>query len=179
MDTSMALAYPASKFEADNNLADQNVLLKYRTAADIVNGTTGIECSMETLKLVLNRVAAGASVQDLCQYGDDLIEAYTSKIFNKGKVEKGIAFPTSVCLNNLVQYFSPQAEESDVLKPGDLVKIELGVHIDGYIATAAHTTTLNHDPAQPVTSRQADAICAAHYAAETALRLAKPGVKVR
>lgn len=35
----MALDYPISKFEADNNLADPNVELKYRTAADIANGT--------------------------------------------------------------------------------------------------------------------------------------------
>lgn len=39
MDNSMALDYPISKFEADNNLADPNVELKYRTAADIANGT--------------------------------------------------------------------------------------------------------------------------------------------
>ncbi|RUS21478.1 peptidase M24, structural domain-containing protein [Endogone sp. FLAS-F59071] len=156
MDNSMALDYPISKFEADNNLDNQNVVLKYRIAADIAN---------DALIRVLSKVAAGVSVHDLCQYGDDIIQA------------RGIAFPTSVCLNNTVQYHSPLADEPEILMPGDLVKIELGVHLDGYIATAAHTTVLNPDPQKPIMGPQADAICAAHYAAETALRLAKPGVK--
>jgi methionine aminopeptidase len=52
---------------------------------------------------------------------------------------------------------------------------ELGAHIDGYIATNGHTTVVNSNPAKPVEGRAADVICAAHFAAEAALRLIKIG----
>lgn len=34
----LTLDYPKAKFEADNNLADPNVISKYKIAADIANG---------------------------------------------------------------------------------------------------------------------------------------------
>lgn len=45
---------------------------------------------------------------------------------------------------------------------GDVVKIELGVHIDGYVATNAHTIIISSTPAKtPFTGPTADVICAA------------------
>jgi methionine aminopeptidase len=67
------------------------------------------------------------------------------------------------------------AEDSIVLQSGDLVKIELGVHVDGYVATLAQTVVLNPHPASPVTGRAADVICAAYFGLEAAIRLCKVG----
>ena len=55
-----------------------------------------------------------------------------SQVHNKKKVEKGIAYPTCVsvneqCGNNTV------VDNNQILKQGDMVKLDLGVHIDGYI----------------------------------------------
>ncbi|GAB5593575.1 hypothetical protein Unana1_08475 [Umbelopsis nana] len=161
----LTLDYPKAKFEADNNLADPNVVSKYKIAADIANAT---------LALVLEKVGAGVSTFALCRYGDDLIQAYTSKMFKES--EKGVAVPTCITVNNLVQYYTPLPSEAYTLKGGDVVKIELGAHIDGYIGTAAHTTVVNVDPSQPVTGSAADVICAAYYAQEAILRMMKPGV---
>lgn len=67
----------------------------------------------------------------------------TSLIFRnkKGpKVEKGVAFPVCLSVNNCVCHYSPLAsDESVVLALGDVVKLDLGVHVDGFIAVAAHT----------------------------------------
>lgn len=52
---------------------------------------------------------------------------------------------------------------------------ELGAHIDGYMATNGHTTVINANPAAPIEGRAADVVCAAHFAAEAALRLMKIG----
>ncbi len=45
----------------------------------------------------------------------------------------GLAFPTSLSINNTVSHFSPLPSDKDlpVLKDGDVVKVMLGVHIDG------------------------------------------------
>lgn len=55
-------------------------------------------------------------------------------------MKKGLAFPTCISINNCVCHFSPLRSEPDVkLADGDVVKVDLGVHIDGFIAVGAHT----------------------------------------
>lgn len=61
---------------------------------------------------------------------------------------------------------------------GDVVKVALGVHIDGYIAQVAHTLVSRPEGVtEPATGRSADVICAAHMAAQVAQRLLRPGVR--
>ena len=55
---------------------------------------------------------------------------------------------------------------------------DLGVHIDGWIASQATSMVVQADPAAPVTGRAADVIAAAHTAMEAALRLVRPGQKI-
>jgi len=55
---------------------------------------------------------------------------------------------------------------------------DLGTHIDGFIATGAHTFVATANRTEIVTGKKADVICAAHFAAECALRLFRPGKTV-
>ncbi|RIB04829.1 peptidase M24, structural domain-containing protein [Gigaspora rosea] len=164
----MEVEYYTQKFNTDNDLSNSVILSKYRSAADIVNAV---------LPQIISRIVPGASVSELCKYGDQLIFSHTSKVYNKNKVEKGVALPTMICVNHCLQYFSPLPENDIILQHGDLVKVELGVHIDGYIASTAHTTILNPNPQQPIEGRSADAVAAAHFGAEVALKLLKAGNK--
>ena len=63
------------------------------------------------------------------------------------------------------------------LATGDLVKIDMGVHIDGYITVSAHTVIVGHAATAeaPVTGPLADVFHAAYTCAEVAARLIKPG----
>jgi len=61
------------------------------------------------------------------------------------------------------------------LKENDVVKIDLGAHIDGYIAVAAHTLVVNGG--KKVTGKAADVIAAAYTAQEAALKLLKSANK--
>ena len=61
-------------------------------------------------------------------------------MFTKNKqIEKGVAFPTCISINEICGHYSPLKSEDTDLKEGDLVKIDLGVHIDGFVALVAHT----------------------------------------
>merc|ERR1719409_1410644 len=60
------------------------------------------------------------------------------------------------------------------MQDGDMVKVDLGAHIDGFIAVVAHTVVVSDGKAK-TTGRKADAVLAAHLCAEAALRLVKPG----
>lgn len=107
------------------------VVTKYKLAAEITN---------KTLSMLVPGVVPGASVLELCRSGDALIEKETGAVFNKKnengeKVEKGIAFPTCISVNEVVCHFSPLPENDRTIEEGDLVKIDLGTHIDGFVAT--------------------------------------------
>ena len=64
-----------------------------------------------------------------------------------------------------------------VLADGDIVKVQLGVHIDGFCAMAAHTAVVGAADARPVVGPSADVLAAAYAAAQIAVRLVKPGNK--
>jgi len=98
----------------------------------------------------------------------------------KGKILKGIGFPTCIAVNNVICHFSPllnDEEAKETLKTGDLVKIQLGTQIDGYAAIVAHSFVIGATGEAPATGRQADVIQAAHLALEAAIRIIKPGNK--
>jgi methionine aminopeptidase len=109
--------------------------------------------------------------------GGVVVGSQTALMFknSKKKIEKGIAFPTCVSVNNTVCHFSPLAGDETILAINDIVKIDLGCHIDGFVAVVAHTHMLCDGP---ITGRAADALMACHTAAEVALRLVRPGRKL-
>ncbi len=55
---------------------------------------------------------------------------------------------------------------------------DIGCHIDGFIAVAAHTFVVGASKDNKATGRKADVILAAYNAAEAALRHLKPGSNV-
>lgn len=77
------------------------------------------------MKQVVEKCVEGASVREICEYGDSLLTEETTKVFKKEKdLKKGIAFPTSVSVNNCICHFSPIHTEPDyVLKKDDLAKV--------------------------------------------------------
>lgn len=152
----------------EQTIAEDVVVTKYKMGAEIAN---------RALKLVFESAIPGVSVLSLCEKGDVYIMQETGKIFKKEKeMKKGIAFPTCVSINNCVCHYSPLKSDPDViLKDGDLVKIDLGVHVDGFISNVAHSFVVGVTKENPLTGKKADVIKAAHLCAEAALRLVKPG----
>ncbi|CAG4918323.1 unnamed protein product [Colias eurytheme] len=151
--------------EVEKTIAEDLVVTKYKLAGQIVN---------RVLEQVIAKCVPDASVREICEYGDKLLLDETSKVFKKEKdSKKGIAFSTCVSVNNCICHFSPIPSESDyVLKQGDLAKIDLGAHIDGFIAVVAHTVFIGEGE---IAGRAADVLLAAHQASEAALRLLRPG----
>eukprot|EP01128_Nolandella_sp_AFSM9_P011297 TRINITY_DN7_c9_g1_i1.p1 TRINITY_DN7_c9_g1~~TRINITY_DN7_c9_g1_i1.p1 ORF type:complete len:377 (+),score=126.29 TRINITY_DN7_c9_g1_i1:58-1188(+) len=138
----------------------------YKAASEIVNAA---------MLNLLQALKPGLNVVDVCVEGDRLIELGASNTYKKVKMgNKGIGFPTCVSINNCIGHFSPLPEDPNVvLKVGDVVKIDMGCHINGYVSQCAHTLILGAEGA--VTGKIGDVICAAHYASECAIRLLRPG----
>jgi methionyl aminopeptidase len=55
------------------------------------------------------------------------------------------AFPTGIGINRVTAHFAPQEDDQTRISSSDLVKIDYGVHFDGYIADTAVTMTENPD----------------------------------
>ena len=154
--------------EVVEDLSSSDVTTKYMTAATITN---------KALQAVVDAVKEGSDIYELCQLGDKVINDECAKIYNKPNkegyiIDKGAAFPTSVSPNDISGHFSPLQADSFALKSGDIVKIDLGCHIDGYITLAAHTVVVG---GSTVTGKTADAVQACHAAVEGALRKIKVG----
>lgn len=157
-----------SDHEDEHTIAEDIVVTKYKMAGEIVN---------RVLKHLVAKCVEGQSVRELCAEGDKMLEEETGKVFKKEKdMKKGIAFPVCASVNNCINHYSPLASEGDtVLQSGDLVKLDLGAHLDGFIAVVGHTVVVGASKESKVTGRKADVMLAAHYCAEAALRLVKPG----
>lgn len=155
-----------SETEEVGDLSSPDVTTKYRSAGDV---------TQKVLMKVAEACVAGADIGELCEMGDQMIEEETAKSYNKKvkgkKMEKGVAFPTCISVNEIVSNFSPPKGER-TLNEGDVVKVEMACHIDGFITGAAHTIIVG---TAAVEDRRADCIMAAWNVAEAALRLVQPG----
>jgi len=155
----------------ENTIADDKNVTKYKMAGAIHD---------KCMEQIIIRCVPGAMVFDICKFGDELIVSEVASVYKKEKeMDRGVAFPTSISVNNIACHFSPLESEKagHALQKGDMVKIDFGLHIDGFIATAAHTLVVGATKDEPVTGKKADALKAAHYAAEASIRLIQSGNK--
>ena len=54
-----------------------------------------------------------------------------------------LAFPTGIGVNEVTAHYAPQDGDESEFKEDDLVKVDFGTHVDGYITDTSVTVTLN------------------------------------
>ncbi len=106
-------------------MADNDTLEKYREAGRILT---------EVRDNAVKKVKVGASLLELAEH----IE---SSIKEKGA---GVAFPVNISLNEEAAHATPSKNDKRVFAR-DLVKLDIGTHIDGYIADTAVTVDLGNN----------------------------------
>ncbi len=79
------------------------------------------------------------------------------------------AFPVNVSLNEIAAHYTAEPNDSIVVTNSDILKIDIGVHINGFIADTA--VTVSYDPKHQLI------ISTAEIALQEAIRLAKPNAK--
>lgn len=160
---------PAEKQEEKELTIDTPAVVeKYKVAGDIVN---------RVLQTTIKACVVGASAKAICLKGDAMLMQEADKKYkNEEDMKKGVAFPTCLSVNNCICHFSPSRNDPDyLLKENDVVKIDLGAHIDGFIAVAAHTIVVGATAENKCKGRAADVVLAAYHASQAALRLLKDG----
>jgi methionyl aminopeptidase len=104
----------------------KEIITKYTTAGKIL-----ARVRKETAK----KVQIGASLLDVANFGENMIR----------KEGGEPAFPINISCNEEAAHATPKKEDTAVFGE-DMVKLDIGVHIDGYIADTAITVDLSGHP---------------------------------
>lgn len=80
-------------------------------------------------------VKPGFKVVDILDQVEDFI------IKNNGQ----IAFPAQISINEFAAHFCPQQDDETIIQSTDMIKLDLGVHIEGIIADNAVTIIFKED----------------------------------
>ncbi len=98
-------------------------------------------------KTILEKyLKAGKIAKEALEYGEALVKDGASVLEIAEAIEKKIfelggkpAFPVNIGINETAAHFTPVLQSRETIKAEDYVKLDLGVHIDGYIADTAVT----------------------------------------
>lgn len=95
--------------------------------------------STKTVNKILDNAKIGSKLIDLCNIGNEFVASECKTVY-KQVINKGLSFPICISINEIAGYYVPLA--TDIIKNGDLIKIELGVHIDGFSAPICYTSLI-------------------------------------
>ena len=116
---------------------------------------------------------AGKIAANAREYGLTLIKPQVTLLEVAAKVEErivdggaGIAFPVNISINDLAAHYSPIEGDNKVFSKGDVVKLDVGAHINGYIADTAKTIAVE-------THKHDQLIDASHEALQKAIDILK------
>lgn len=91
------------------------------------------------VRLNLNdKIREGMSIMEIINIIEDNIMLNSYNEINKGR-----AFPVGVSINNCCAHYTLHKGDERKLKKGDVLKIDYGVHKDGYITDSAFTISLD------------------------------------
>ena len=95
----------------------------------------------------------------------DICEKVESLIRKKGGKP---AFPCNVSVNEIAAHYTSPPLDKRVVPKGSIVKVDIGVHIEGYIADTAVTVCFSQE--------QKNLVETAEKALETAVKILRPGL---
>ena len=91
-------------------------------------------------KQAAKKATAGMKVVDLVDWIENEIR----------KTGAGLSFPCNVSINEIAAHYTSPPSDDTLLCEGDIVKIDLGAEVDGYISDTAVTVIIEGDNKEPV-----------------------------
>jgi len=130
-------------------LLNRDILEKYEEAGRIAS---------RVRREIAGSVREGMPIIDVCEAAEAAIRRLGGKP----------AFPCNISVNEIAAHYTSPPEDKRRIPSNSVVKIDLGVHIDGYIVDTAVTVCFN--------SEYTGMIQASRGALETAIRIIRPGI---
>tara|TARA_B100000886_G_scaffold107174_1_gene71535 strand:- start:473 stop:1366 length:894 start_codon:yes stop_codon:yes gene_type:complete len=121
---------------------------------------------------------AGKLARNALHFGKELIEEGKPMLEVTEEIEKYVfdnggelAFPTNLAVNNVGAHWTPSSKTVKKFQKADLVKLDVGVHIDGYIGDNALTVEIGTENYRKLIDTSREALNAA-------IEVAGPGINV-
>lgn len=132
---------------------DEEVLRKYRVAG---------RAARDALEYGLGEIRQGVSLTSVADRIEDRIRSMGAKP----------AFPVNLAIDDVAAHFTPKHNDRGVFEMGQLVKVDVGAQVDGYIGDNARTIEVG-------TVNWQGLIVAAEEALKNAIAAVKPKVKLK
>jgi len=110
----------SDKGSTDKQKEKEEIIGKYKKAGAIAK---------DVRESIRPLVKVGTPLIEICEKTESLV------------TEKGgtCAFPCNVSINNIAAHYSSPLNDKNTIQEEDVVKVDFGVHVDGYIADTAFT----------------------------------------
>ncbi|MCO6040568.1 type II methionyl aminopeptidase [Thermococcus alcaliphilus] len=118
------------------------------------------EIAKKVKEEVLKLIKPGASLYEIAEFVE-------SRIMELGGKP---AFPCNLSINEIAAHYTPYIGDKTVLQKGDYLKVDLGVHVDGYIADTAFTVRVGMEDDKLIE--------ASREALENAINVIRAGVRI-
>ncbi len=124
-------------------------------------------------------IKSGEILRQAREYGKTLVKEGAKYLDIAEKIEKKIvdlggkpAFPVDVSVNHIAAHDCPLYNDERVIQKGDVVKLDIGVHVEGKVTDSACTVEVETDKYKKL-------IESAEVALKKAIEICKPGVQIR
>lgn len=110
-----------------------------KTQEEIEKMRRGGKILAAIMAAVGEKIAPGANTEELDKLAEELVFSNGGTPAFKGQGEKDNPYPATTCisLNHEIVHGIPSIEK--IIKVGDLVKVDMGIEIDGFITDMART----------------------------------------
>lgn len=139
------------KLPADGNPMVDETLEKYIRAGKI---------AARVRNEIKRIIEEGMPLIEVCENVENMIR----------KMGGSPAFPCNVSVNDVAAHYTSPPNDSRTIPEGALVKVDVGVHVDGYIADTATTVCFNPE--------YEGMVHVAEKALESAIKIMRPGIMV-
>lgn len=126
------------RYMSYRHLEDDSFLNDYRKAAEV---------HRQVRKWTQEHVKPGQGLMSIAEDIDDGVRALLGHagLEPGDSLKAGLGFPTGLSLNNVVAHYTPNPGQKDItLQSSDVMKVDFGVHINGWIVDSAFT--MSFDP---------------------------------
>lgn len=127
----------------------EDVVEKYHRAGEI---------AAKVREEMKRKTREGMPIIEICEKVEEMIREMGGKP----------AFPCNVSVNEVAAHYTSPPDDEGVVPEGAVVKIDIGAHVDGYIADTATTVCFNPE--------YEDMVHVAEKALETAVKIILPGL---
>ncbi|XP_064384558.1 methionine aminopeptidase 2-like isoform X2 [Halichondria panicea] len=111
-----------------------------RTQLDIYSDfRRAAEAHRQTRKFMQRWIKPGVKLIDMCE----LLEDTARNMVEANGLKSGLAFPTGCSINHCAAHYTPNAGDNTVLQYDDIMKVDFGTQVNGYIIDCAFTVAFN------------------------------------